>query len=681
VEHGLSSTAMVEAEVLELDEDLRSFENDELVKAALAKGVDLRKYAKSVDDELRQVERDSIMDYIHEAEELATLHTQIKQCDGILDNMESMLSGFQGDLASISAEIKHLQDESISINIRLRNRKAVEGQLSDFITQAVIPPALVTNICAAEVNETYLEYVTELNSKVRFAKQEGAQRTMAYRDISTDIEKLRLRAAQRMRDFLLQKIGTLRKRMTNVQILQQAVLLKFKSFYAFLLEHAPEKAAEVLEAYNTTMSAIFLRHFRAHLSDLVKCRVDHASRAIVIGEEIESVASLFSKSAAKGEGAFKLGERGHVLDAMHTPIIPAIAMRQGASVYEEEIWSSTCTLLVDTVCSEHSFCVDFFGGTGASGNCENVFGKTLIHLLEHLEAYIGGTYDSIGLLLLLKISGAHDSLMLLRGVGGLGEFFSHVCKLLWERFYALLEHQTASITKTGNPLPTSLDVHPLPVVRRYAEYCASLQQLASGNVEQHVNRALTTLRAAMHTLLVARLGQVLRGSRKKQAIFLINNCDVVLGTLRDNGVGGEDTRMFEELLENNKGVFVEEVLAAPYGRLIRFVKTTEQPLATGGEAAVKSLDEYRQLEPIVKEFHANWKRGIEEINVEVLKSFANFKNGMEILKQTLTQLLLYHTRFLDIVKQLHPDGSSSFAKYMITISTIMTEIKTYSRNY
>ncbi|KAJ1616925.1 hypothetical protein T492DRAFT_894569 [Pavlovales sp. CCMP2436] len=54
---------------------------------------------------------------------------------------------------------------------------------------------------------------------------------------------------------------------------------------------------------------------------------------------------------------------------------------------------------------------------------------------------------------------------------------------------------------------------------------------------------------------------------------------------------------------------------------------------------------------------------------------------MEILKQTLTQLLLYHTRFLDIVKQLHPDGSSSFAKYMITISTIMTEIKTYSRNY
>lgn len=119
-----------EVEVLEyIDEDLRSFEQDDMVKAALAKGVDLRQYGKSVDDELRQVERDSIMDYIAEAEELATLHTQIKQCDSILDNMESMLSGFQGDLANISNEIKHLQDESISINIRLRNRKAVEGQV------------------------------------------------------------------------------------------------------------------------------------------------------------------------------------------------------------------------------------------------------------------------------------------------------------------------------------------------------------------------------------------------------------------------------------------------------------------------------------------------------------------------------------------------------------------------
>lgn len=293
---------------------------------------------------------------------------------------------------------------------------------------------------------------------------------------------------------------------------------------------------------------------------------------------------------------------------------------------------------------------------------------------------MASTYDSIGILLLLKISAAHDLVMSQRSIGALSDFFAHVTKLLWDKFFSLIEHQKESIVKTGSPPPASLDVHPLPVVRRYAEFAASLQLLSGGAVEQRTQAALSTLRSAMHTLLVSRLGQVLRASRKKQAIFLINNADVVISTLRDNGVGGDDGRMFEEVLEQNKGVFVEEVLAAPYGRLIRFVKATEGPLAQGGEGAVRRLEEFKQLEPIVKEFHANWKRGIEEINAEVMKSFSNFKNGMEILKQTLTQLLLYHTRFLDIVKQLFPDGGP-FAKYMITISTIMTEIKTYSRNY
>jgi septal ring factor EnvC (AmiA/AmiB activator) len=138
---------VLEGEDLLIDEDLRSFEQDDMVKAALAKGVDLRQYAKSVDDELRQVERDSIVDYIHEAEELATLHTQIKQCDSILDNMESMLSGFQGDLANISKEIKNLQDESISINIRLRNRKAVEGNVRADRPTDPRPPSLPAREC------------------------------------------------------------------------------------------------------------------------------------------------------------------------------------------------------------------------------------------------------------------------------------------------------------------------------------------------------------------------------------------------------------------------------------------------------------------------------------------------------------------------------------------------------
>ena len=149
----------------EEDEDLTGFAEDAAVQEALSCGRDLREHAEEVESSLRAVERESIADYIKESEGLAGLHTQIRQCDGVLDSMESMLRGFQSDLASISAQIKFLQDESLSMNVKLRNRKAAESQLSGFIEQIVVPPDLVTAICESEVNEAYLAYVVELNKK------------------------------------------------------------------------------------------------------------------------------------------------------------------------------------------------------------------------------------------------------------------------------------------------------------------------------------------------------------------------------------------------------------------------------------------------------------------------------------------------------------------------------------
>lgn len=57
--------------------------------------------------------------------------------------MENMLQTFQGSLGNISEEIKTLQDKSFSMNIKLKNRKAAEQQLSKFIQQAVVAPSLI----------------------------------------------------------------------------------------------------------------------------------------------------------------------------------------------------------------------------------------------------------------------------------------------------------------------------------------------------------------------------------------------------------------------------------------------------------------------------------------------------------------------------------------------------------
>lgn len=56
---------------------------------------DLRHYSQQIERDLKAVENQSIEEYIRESENIASLHTQIGDCDSILERMESMLTNFQ----------------------------------------------------------------------------------------------------------------------------------------------------------------------------------------------------------------------------------------------------------------------------------------------------------------------------------------------------------------------------------------------------------------------------------------------------------------------------------------------------------------------------------------------------------------------------------------------------------
>ena len=73
------------------------------------------------------------------------------------------------------------------------------------------------------------------------------------------------------------------------------------------------------------------------------------------------------------------------------------------------------------------------------------------------------------------------------------------------------------------------------------------------------------------------------------------------------------------------------------------------------------------------------KAGIEQINQSVVTCFANYRNGMTILKQVLTQLLLYYTRFQDVARRV--PGAAVWRRDLVSIKTIMHEIQKYSRAF
>jgi hypothetical protein len=68
--------------------------------------------------------------------------------------MSSMLGGFQSDLGKLSNEIKHLQEESYSMHIQLKNRQALETQLSSYLSDLVVPPDVIRYVSITRHNNS-----------------------------------------------------------------------------------------------------------------------------------------------------------------------------------------------------------------------------------------------------------------------------------------------------------------------------------------------------------------------------------------------------------------------------------------------------------------------------------------------------------------------------------------------
>merc|ERR1712232_597572 len=134
-------------------------------------------------------------------------------------------------------------------------------------------------------------------------------------------------------------------------------------------------------------------------------------------------------------------------------------------------------------------------------------------------------------------------------------------------------------------------------------------------------------------------------------------------------------------------LFIESQLMRHYPDLIAFVKATEPALAEMEEAGRGSGQgpppgvDVRKMEQVVKQFAQKWKSSMDAIHHHVMASFVNFSNGMAILKQVLTQLLLYYTRLQKIIDKSFPQQRPAFVHELVSNTTILMEIKQYQKSF
>ncbi|XP_061110207.1 vacuolar protein sorting-associated protein 52 homolog isoform X1 [Conger conger] len=668
----------------EVDIHIQANLEDDLVKEALKTGVDLRQYSKQVETELQRIEQASIKDYIKESQNIASLHNQITACDSILERMEGMLSGFQSDLSSISSEIHTLQQQSVSMNVRLKNRQAVRSHLSQLVDELVVPGAMISVILESPVTEQeFLEQLHELNNKINFAKELSFRETLACSDIQDTVDRLKIKAVTKIREFILQKIYSFRKPMTNYQI-PQNTLLKYRFFYQFLLANERQVAKEVRDEYVDTMSKIYYSYFKSYSGRLLKVQYEEvADKDDLMGVEDTAKKGFFSKPSLKSRNTiFTVGQRGAVLSPaeLEGPIlIPHTAQRGDCRYPYETLFRSQHYALLDNGCREYLFLCDFFMVAGNSAldlfNC--IMGKTLSMFLKSMSTYVSDCYDSIAVFLCIHIILRFRAITAKRNIPALDKYWEAVLELLWPRFELILEMNIQSIRNTDPQKLGLLDTRPHYITRRYAEFSSAIVSINQTFPNQRTNTLLGQLQVEVENFVLKMAAEF--PSRKDQLIFLINNYDMMLSVLMERAADdSKEVEGFQQLLLARTQEFIEEILSSPFGGMIAFVKESEALMEKGQLDRLKN-DEAR-ITQLVRGFSSSWKQSVEALSQDVMRSFTNFKNGTGIIQGALTQLIQYYHGFHKVLSQ-PAFRSLAVRSELINLHHLMVEVKKHKPNF
>ncbi|XP_050542864.1 vacuolar protein sorting-associated protein 52 homolog [Daktulosphaira vitifoliae] len=636
--------------------------DDNVLSQILKTETDLRDYSQQIESTLKSQENLAIDKYIKAGDQIVTLHKNLKECENILENTESVLFTFQEELKNITNEITRIQQRSISMAQQLCNRQSVKGLLRQFIDDIVIPESLIVAITTCTVvDENFSSNLSLLNYKILFIDEQNFKDVKSLNDVKGVIENLKIVALTKIRQFILEQINKFKKPTTNYHI-PQNTLFEYKFLFEFLLNHDSISSREILNEYIDAVSKVYYTYFKSYLSYLQKFQFEEAAtKDDLLAAEDPTTRSLFQKSMKKNT-VFTIGNRANVLNEIDSAIIIP-HQNNLTNLSFEALFRSVQYALVDNACREYKFDCEFFkiDEPQAQSLFSQIMGKTLGLLIKNLENFVENCYDALALFLCGQLSMRYQTICQKRLVPVLTQYWDTLLAMIGMRFQFIMKRHVQSV-KDYDISKFNKETKPHFVMRRYAELVSVIISYSDNNRCEH---------ELLCNLTEEVLGLVLRiatmfSTRKDRLIFLINNYDLVLRILmeriRDNTF--EVDRFKEELSARSKD-YVDEVLHVYFGGMMEFVNDAENG---------RNIDSDSRQLGLAKTFASTWKMSLEEINKEILPSFPNLTTGASLLQLAFSQFIDYYHKFQKAL--LAPNKAQ-----LPNIHVIMIELKKYKTNY
>lgn len=504
-------------------------------------------------------------------------HNSIAESDQVLSNVEAYLTNFKAELGQVSAEIENLQDRSSQINAQLENRRQVEKLLGPAVEDVSISPTTVRAIAEGPIDDNFMRALAEVEARsaILEGKKDDAGPVKALEDVKPMLEDLKSKAVERIRDYVVAQVKSIRAPNVNAQLIQHQSFIRHKDLFPFLARNHPVLSEEIGQAYVNTMKWYYSSNFTRYQQALQKLPLHTLDQTDLIGADASAPKRSVlgaGKAPQQQHDPFSIGKRAEVLKSKNDSVIPTYLAEDSKTAHYLEVpFRHFNQALIDNVTAEYAVASEMFSTASyqqVTRKVEEIFQPTFA-LGHSLTKYLlENTTDCLGILMCVRLNQHFAFELQRRKVPGADSYINYTNILLWPRFQQVMDQHCESLKKVptsggrgavaafnlvGGNDASKASVAPHAITQRFGQFMHGALSLSKdAGDDEPLSNSLARLRSEYQSLM-AKLSKG-AGDTSKRPRFLFNNYSLVLTIISDTQgkLAEEQKEHFGNLLAETK---------------------------------------------------------------------------------------------------------------------------------
>ncbi|KAI5961968.1 VPS52 [Candida theae] len=392
------------------------------------------------------LETDEQLDIAEAMSHFRSYNKELSQHRKKLEPVGAILEGFSKDLKDLSSSLVSLEQKSTELSRDSHTNKMITQLLEQTINDKVLSPELIRDILYEDLSNRYLEKVTYLLDRMN------------------EEESLLIKAkvVERMRDFVIAQIRTLRAKPISSQEVQNR-LFECTDVFQFLQSQQPKLGQQLQYAYQSTMRWYYRSKFAKYIYSLEKLPRRHLEVSIF---DSPNYLSTFES-------------RFQILTNTDACIPSQLAETITVPYTIEFVFLQLLRAISDNLTVEYLFVVGFFyqGNETNHAWATEIFQDVFKMSKDFLAFITDGTSDVYAILLIIKLIHNFQQRLHENHIPALDDHLNSLLLTLWPIFSKLVDLNCDALKKHIPRTPKSLV--PLNVTQQFALFYSGLLRLSS----------------------------------------------------------------------------------------------------------------------------------------------------------------------------------------------------------